>query len=86
MKYRISADNIDAYLYDIQKYLWKRHGVDETDRMIDPLLWYITTGRASAQWIHKLMSVKPFVIARILEKDYSYGETIMAVKERVAKA
>lgn len=72
----------DRYMDSILSYLMKKHGVDAAYRMIDPLRWYIITGRASIDFIDRLMEVKPFVIGRLLAKEGSYDDAISRVKTR----
>lgn len=74
---------IDNTLFAIQKSLWKKYGVDEAQRIIDPLLWYINTGRAPVSFLGKLVQKKPYLIGRVLAKGGSYDEAIQRVKNYI---
>lgn len=76
----ISATVIDSTMYAIEKYLMGKIGVDAAYRAIEPLQWYITTGRASIDFLGKLIGAKPFMVARTLMKGGSTDEAINAVK------
>lgn len=69
-------DKIDAMLYAIERYIMDRHGVDAVRRAMYPLEWYINTGRASALFLRKLASAKPFVVGRVLVKGGADDEII----------
>lgn len=63
----ISCLAVDEYLWQVRRYLWKKTGsVDAGNRLIDPLHWYVQTGRASVTFLHKLTDKKPYVIGRQL--------------------
>ena len=76
---------IDDYTYSVVKYLMNRHGIDRAYQTAEPLLWYIRTGRASVQFMKQLVTVRPYVIGRLLEKGGSYDETIARIKNRAGK-
>lgn len=78
----ISATSIDAYMYCIETYLWKKHTLDESDRIIAPLRWYIGTGRASVTFLHRLMDIRPYVVGRLLMQGGSYDETILRIRRK----
>ena len=77
---RINANLIDDYLWRVKRYLMQRHGCDAADREIDPLTWYVTTGRATILFLENMVAKKPYTIGRLLHKGGSYDETI----ERIA--
>lgn len=70
----------DDYLWDIKKYLMNKYGVDQAERDIDPLAWYIKTGRASVRFLNLLYKKKPFLIARKLHGGGSYDDIINSIK------
>ena len=72
----ISKTLIDSYLWSVRKYLWGKCGIDDGDRALSPLEWYVATGRASTEFLGKLVEVKPFVIGRILLRGGSDSEVI----------
>ena len=77
---------INEYLWQVKYYLMKHYGVDQAVLEAYPLRWYVYTGRASAEFLRKMLAVKPFVIARILHKGFSSGsddETLGKIKARV---
>lgn len=81
---------IDKYLWDVQDRIMKKHGYsfDQSYNVLYPLSYYINTGRASAEFLHNVQFVKPFVMARLLVKKYEHGtvdECIAAFKKKVDK-
>lgn len=79
----VSATVIDSTLYAIRKSLMKKHGVDGSARIIDPLVWYINSGRASTAFLGKLIEAKPFMVGRVLEKGGSHDEAVRNVKKYI---
>ena len=73
----------DEYIWKVESYLRSRYGIDATDRMIDPLTWYVRTGRASATFLINLVQTRPFVIGRILAKGGSHDEVIQKIRKRI---
>ena len=80
---RISRTLIESYMWDVERYTRERLGVTESDRVVSPLWWYIDTGRASADFLGRLVRVKPYVIGRLLMKGGSDAEVIERVEARV---
>lgn len=74
---------IDNGLWTIQKYLMERYGVDASYREIDPLRWYVDTGRASADFIKRVFNAKSFMIASKLHEGGSYDEVIQRIKDYI---
>ena len=73
----------DEYIWRVESYLMKRYGVTEAQRMIDPLAWYINTGRASATFLHNMYDVQPYCIGKILAKGGSYDDTVKRIRKRL---
>lgn len=73
-------NRIDDYIWKVQKNLMDKYGVNEAERDIDPLKWYIYTGRASTGFINLLLCAKPFMIARKLHMGGSVDEAIDRIK------
>ena len=88
----INVYNVENFLFDVGQYInhynnksgeaqtfssW-RSGVDF---YLAPLSYYVATGRASTEFLHKLVDAKPFMIARVLMKGGSYDEAMGRVKE-----
>lgn len=86
MSNSISRTAIDDHVWSITRYLWERYGVDAGNRMIFPLNWYISTGRASVEFLHKFVAAKPFVIGRILAAGGSDESIIRAIRDRIKAA
>lgn len=76
-------DKLDDYLWKVKVYLMRRYGCAASDRLMDPLLWFVRTGRSSAEFDRRLMAIKPFVIGRLLAKGGSVDETITRIKSRI---
>lgn len=72
----VNATSIETFLWDVQRELMDRYGVDTANREITPLRWYIDTGRASTPCIKKMMEAKPFMLARKLHQGGSDAEII----------
>ena len=73
----------DEYIYKVAHYLMGKYGVDAAWRMIDPLQWYINTGRASATFLHNMYDVQPYCIGKILAKGGSYDDTVKRIRKRL---
>ena len=84
----ISHLAINKYLWDVHNNIMNKHGYsfDQSYNVLYPLLYYINTGRASAEFLHNVQYVKPYVMARVLAKGYEHGtvdECIVAFKKKV---
>lgn len=79
----ISATSIDCALWAIKSHLMTKYGCDEADRSIAPLKWYINTGRASVDFLRKLMQAKPFMVARKLRQGGSDMEIIKRIQDYI---
>ena len=76
----INSRSIECCLWSIKRYNMQKYGVDAADRDNAPLEWYIATGRASTEFIRKLMYAKPFMIARKLHMGGSYTDALQRIK------
>ena len=76
----VNRTSIETGLWAIERNLMEKHGVSAAQRMISPLHYYINTGRASTDFLRKLLSAKPFMIARILAKGGSDLEILNRIK------
>lgn len=74
---------VDHKLWQVKHYLSLRYGYQTADRDVDPLQWYIVTGRASTNFLQLLIKAKPFMIARRLHEGGSYDEAIARVKKLI---
>lgn len=81
----ISRTAIDDYTCSVWKYIAGRESTLMADKLVSPLTWYINTGRASADFLNKLIDTKYFVIARVLMKAgiTSDDSVIAAVKQKI---
>ena len=79
----ISRTLIDNYIWNVKLYMMKHYGCDNADCEIDPLAWYINTGRASVDFLGRLVTKKPYMIGRLLHKGGSYDETIKRIREYI---
>ena len=77
----ISSTLIDSTVWHIKKSIMDKYGYYQADADIAPLRWYINSGRATLEFLHKLVEAKPFMIGRKLHEGGSYEEAI----ERVCK-
>lgn len=75
----VNRTSIDTGLWHIERYLMDRYGVDAARRDLEPLRWYIDTGRASVDVIRRILTAKPFMVGRLLHKGGSYDDTIRRV-------
>ena len=76
----INGTVIGNYLWRVKRYMMNNFGCDVADREIDPLVWYISTGRASTEFLKALLTKKPFMIGRLLHKGGSTDEAIERIK------
>lgn len=79
---------VDEYIWKVRTYLWRKCGsTNETDRIIEPLVYYVRTGRASTHFLKALLKIKPFVIGRHLykNKDGCLDDQVLLLKQKVLK-
>ena len=79
----MSATTIDTMLWNIKRELMNRIGCDAAERAMYPLNWYINTGRAPTEFLRKLQTARPGLVARDLAKGGSVDETIKRVCRRI---
>ena len=77
--YTISSDGIDSYIWDVQRVTMKSLSIDDSYRALSPLRCYISTGRASCDFLRKLFQTSPARIARILTSGGSDAEIIKRI-------
>lgn len=72
------------YLWDVLFALEQKHGKSENEARIDiePLKWYLETGRCTADFQNRLLATKPYLVARRLAgKGYGdYSIPLDAIK------
>ena len=81
--YSINADGLDRYLWDVRVETIRVLGTDRGCNVMYPLTYYISTGRASVEFLHKLISKSPVVIARILMAGGSDDQIISRIKKSI---
>lgn len=86
MQKQISATAIDKCLWEIKWYLMRKYTTQEAERDVEPLHWYITTGRAPSDFLRSLINAKPFMIARKLHNAGTYDESIETIKSYLMRA
>lgn len=79
----VNATTIDTGLWAIQRCLMNKYGIDTARRDMEPLKWYIETGRASTPFIASLLDARPWMIARMLHKGGSYDAVLKRIKKYV---
>jgi len=79
----MSQNQIDDYLWKVKRYLLAKYGTKTADREVEPLEWYIYTGRASATFLGLLRAKKPYCVARLLHDGGSTDEVIKRVKNYI---
>lgn len=72
-------------LLSYEKIMWKRHGITEGSNLLYPLKWYINTGRASADYVHRLADAKSKDIVAILEAGGSVEDVCRGIKDYLYK-
>lgn len=81
--YAVSASGIDNYLWDVRHKCHTTIGVDRGDAACYPLIFYIHTGRASIEFLRKLIETSPTRIARILMGGGSDDQIISRIKKSI---
>ena len=81
------SDVLD-YIEDVVLAIAFKHDktVEMAYNLVDPLRWYVLTGRASGSWIKAMYNVKPYVMARVLVNTQgSHDDIVAAIKKKVAE-
>ena len=79
----ISYSAVDEGLYQIKKAMMrtKEISLDDASIIMCPLYWYVGTGRASCDFLRKMLTVKPYMIARKLYEGGTDEEVIERIKD-----
>ena len=72
-------NRVFAYCTELLVLLSKESTWDQANRYLDPLSWYINTGRASTEFLRRLLATKPYLIARRLMKGGTYDEVLKRI-------
>lgn len=79
----MNRTELETMLWHIEREIMNRHGVDAAARMIEPLKWYIDTGRASTAFLKALKEARPVLVARDLAKGGSTEDALKRVFKRI---
>lgn len=79
----ISRVGIECGLWHIQRHLIQKYGTQQAEFDMEPLKWYVSTGRASAEFLRTLFTAKPFMVARKLHQGGSYDQVLERVKKYI---
>ena len=77
----ISRTLIESSLWAIERHLMGKYGCDTAASDMEPLKWYISTGRASGYFLHNLLFCRPYMIARKLHEGGSYDQVLERIKQ-----
>lgn len=78
----MSYQATDNYIFKAIMYGAGKTSFDEASRIMEPLEWYIKTGRASCDFLRLLATKKPYRVFQVLHKaGGSYDDAIQAVKQ-----
>lgn len=78
----MSYQATDNYIHKAVMYGARKIGLDASYKVMDPLAWYIGTGRASYEFTARLATKKPYRVFQVLHKcGGSYDDAIQAVKD-----
>lgn len=77
----MNYEAVNNYIHKAVMYGAYHIGLDASYSVMDPLVWYIGTGRASYEFTARLATKKPYRVFQILQKAVgSYDDAIHAVK------
>ena len=87
----VSPRNIENYLYAVRRYVYTKQTQSlrpslDTDRICDPLVWYISTGRASTPFLCGLFQIQPWRVGRSLMKGGSVDEAVQRIEDMVQRS
>lgn len=77
----ISPVTTDNALWAIERSLMLKYGTLQAQKDVDPLRWYILTGRCSISFLRAVINAKPYMIARRLHEGGSTEEAIDRVRQ-----
>lgn len=80
----ISRTLVDNYIWNVKSYMMRKYGCDTAEREIYPLVWYIETGRASAQFLGDMVQRKPYMIGRLLHQGGSDDLSISRIRDYIS--
>lgn len=69
----ISFVNVDTCTWNVRVFLFnKGYTLKESERMVYALDWYIVTGRAPIDFLHRFVNAAPSKVGNVIIKHYSY--------------
>lgn len=74
-------ERVEKKLWEIYFWLCRKHISLEASKLLDPLKWYVGTGRSTLEFDKRLVNARTYMIGRILEKDGSVQEVVDRVKK-----
>lgn len=79
----ISNENVETAMWRIQMDMVRRYGlsIDRAAQLMSPLHWYVRTGRATPDFLQRMIICKPFKISRRLVQEGSDEEIIKQIKK-----
>lgn len=87
--YGWTGNGLDDYLWDVRMAVARKKGMDAASVICDPLTWFVRTGRITTSELKTLVTIKPYVMARLLmtEREKNSVQCVVdAIKEKIAKA
>lgn len=80
-KYPFSENGIRFFLADVFQSAWKISGSEAAARSTNAIAWYVSTGRASAEFVRAMLKHRPSTIAKRCLIGGSDQEIIDRVKK-----
>ena len=79
----ISYENVETAMWRIQMVLVRKHGltIDQAANLMGPLHWWVRTGRATHDFLRRMIICKPYLIARRLMLQGSDEEIVRQIKK-----
>lgn len=86
--YSWNVYGLTDYAWDVRMCIAKKKGMDAAARIVDPLTWFINTGRITMPEAKNIVTIKPYVMARLLTayEMESVQSAVDAIKEKISKA
>ena len=81
----ISHENVETAMWRIQMDMARRYelSADRAAQLMGPLHWYVRTGRATPDFLQRMIICKPFKISRRLVQEGSDEEIINQIKKTI---
>lgn len=79
----IAYENVDAAMWRIQMVMARKYGltIDRSAQLMGPLHWWVRTGRATPDFLRRMIICKPYLIARRLMLQESDEEIVRQIKK-----